>query len=382
MKYIKYLLTSLIVLSFFACSGNRSDTMDTFEITGAVARQMNLEEVAADFSVVALKCDEPVSIGDVHSFSKDLFIVDDTYHTLWQFRDGCLVSRLSAFGRGHGEYDNLYKISYCVDDSLLFVYSANGQCFLKYQAPSMQFAGKVPCDLEIYRFVAVSPERIIAAGSEKRPECGLYSVDALSGQFEKTFDLNTTQADFCYFKYTRHSPFGVAVGLADYQNSIGWVDADGHFDEVFRFTFTDGRSKEMYRMKNKSTKFDDLIQISEYDLHEHFFDNAIFPCISGDDVTFWYCNNNAPAGDDSWLWLYRKSGNGILQAKQLTVPGLSRTIEPDGITDDGLYYSVLCGDVEMYEDADVEPSPLGKQILTALRSQNDENPVVLFYRII
>lgn len=367
------------LLVLVATAGCRKSEVNVTVISGADAVEMSFEDVASDIELVPLVSPDPVEYGGVYIAGDELLMTDIDRTRLWYFRNHKLVSELDAKGRGRGEYGDLFHISYSPAGHTLFVKPAGDVSFIEYDVPSMRFTGKIPCEDYLSSFVAVDEGRVLGFTNNGKSGKSLSVIDIPSGESRVSFELTFSECEYANFGRVVREPFKVALGLSDYVNRLGWLDREGRFEEVFKFTFSDGMPKNIY--DTGTGDMDDMIDYVLYQSQEHYFFGVMMPVINDDGFTFWYCNNNGPAGDDSWLRLYCHNDEKDYQAKNLYITGLNFVVQPDGVTDDGGYYSVICGPEELIKDPIREPSPLAERILEAVRNQKDDNPVIMYYKI-
>ncbi|MCQ2073900.1 MAG: 6-bladed beta-propeller [Bacteroidaceae bacterium] len=367
----------LLILSTTVGCGKSEENVTV--ISGADAVEMSFEDVASDIGIVPLVSPEPVEYGEVHLYGNELLMTDMDRKRLWYFRNHELVSELNAKGRGRGEYGDLFHISYSPASHTLLVKPAGDVSFIKYDVPSMRFTGKIPCEDFLSNFIAVDESRVLGFTGNDKSGRALSVIDIPSGESRVSFELTFSEFEYASFGRVLREPFRAALGLSDYVNRLGWLDADGRFEEVFKFSFSDGMPKNIYDIG--ADDMDNMIDYALYQSREHYFFGVIMPVMDDDGFTFWYCNNNGLAGDDSWLRLYCHNSERDFQAKDLYIPGLNFKVQPDGVTDDGGYYSVICGPEELIKDPVREPSALAERILEAVRNQKDDNPVIMYYKI-
>lgn len=355
------------------CKDN--DDSGIFSLNGADARDMLFEDVADVVSVIPLNSEQPIELGSVYVFGKELFITDEAREKLWYFKNNELISVLDAHGRGHGEYTNLFNISYHPQTHTLYVKSPDENNLIKYKVPSMRFDGKIPYDGYVRNFVCTSQDRFLAT-IRNNGQASLSVMDSCMNPIRTIMELSYMEEDCGLLNYYKDNK--VVATLCDYDNRICFVDSMGTLNELFRFRFSDGIPKNVCDVGSDESK---IIDYSLYQTRNHFFYGAVLPLITDDDLSFWYCNNNGPEGDDSWLWLYHKRGDEVIQAKNLTIPGLNLIIQPDDYSPENGYYTIIQGPEDLILDPLTDPSPLASRILDAVRTQNDDNPIVISWKL-
>ena len=107
------------------------------------------------------------------------------------------------------------------------------------------------------------------------------------------------------------------------------------------------------------------------------------PCMGyfeGGDAAFWFSNAVGLQKRPPMMAYCRRGGESFV-ARRIGIGGLVCRVRPAGCGD-GFYYAVVPGPADALRDASAELSPLGEDVLEALRGQNDDNPVILKFRLI
>lgn len=376
MKNLKFYVGILSACILASCGGVQPD----FTVNGEDARSVFFEDVAVVDSVMPLHFTEPVSVGNAFTVGDEMLIIDSDYRKMWILKDHRQIAVLDAHGRGHGEYRRLYESSYSPEGRELLVWSEDERSFLKYEVPSMRFAGKIQLDIDwISNFTFVSDKLIFGFGADEDSNPMLFSMNVQSGEVRKITDISNFQDSYCSIPSECYNSSDIVIGMPGYVNSIAVLGKDGSCTQRYRFCFADGMPEEMYDNANDISNYDNQREFVSFRAEEHYFFNVVMPEITDSGCSFWYCNNNGPEGDDTWLRYYGRDSASVVQYKDFTVPGLNLNIQPDGLIGNGSYYSLISGPADMIEDSTIEPSSLAKQILDAVNNQNDDNPVIMYW---
>lgn len=379
MRRFGIVLLAGIIACLTCCK--QAGSFDGDVICGDDAVDMPFESVATDISLHVLECDRLVDAFDAAVIGDNLFVLDSELSQLWCFQDNRLVSTLAAQGRGHGEYSLIADFDYLPENGTLFIVPREANVVLKYEYPSMRYAGQYAFDGYIHGLRVVDGNTFIVRCNTDSLSNIVALWDASTGKITETLQLTSAQNLYFEPNYSLHNPFRLVSGLADFTNRLGWFDENGEFTELYSFRYSDGKPKDIYSISSDTEDFSLILKRTQFETQKHFFSNVVMPLVTEDGFSFWYCNNNGPEGDDSWLWLYNKTAEGVLQAKNLSIPGLNFVVQPMGVTQDGRYFTIFSGPSDMIEDPNTSPSALARQILDAVNSQKDDNPVILYFRI-
>lgn len=372
-------ILSLCLLSLILSCKSETDHY-VFEISGYDAVSVPFEEIATDIQIVPLSSDEPIDAAQARVYGDELFITDERMEQMWYFRQHKFVSRLSAKGRGPGEYDVLYRWAYHPETHSLYVAPTNKQCILKYDVPSMRFVGSIPTDWFFSgTFNVLNDSSLIMFRTVDEVSRDMARINMPTGRAESILPISAEESEV-RMSVTDLLQCKVAVGITGNVNRLGRMEADGTFNEVFRFRFSDGIPETMSR-KRTSDNMADKLEYKLFVMGEHYSANVLFPIVGDDGFSFWYTNYNPEDGSDTKIQLYCKSDSVVTHVTDLSIPGLNFCIEADGVTGDGGYFAIINGPSDMRADPDNAPDDLARQIMSALDAQNDYNPILLYYRI-
>lgn len=375
--HLLFCLFSLLMLA--AACRNEVSPDNVVYITGGDAVSTMFDAIVTDCSVEPLISDLPLDASTMIVHGNTILMSNSDRSQLQFLQNNRLVSELSAKGRGPGEYSMINSFTYCSESSVVFLSSVSKQEVLCYDAQTMKYIGCVPSDCFVSEMCVLDDSTLLAVRYLDGEGNYLAAVDIHTGESEKLCDLSQTESSM-YFYPQSDSQYKIAYSANNYISTISYIGSDDACHELQNFCFTDGMPEEMFNQGNEDDFSDESLNYLEYSFSEHYYGGIFMPLITDDGYTFWYANHNSPS-QDSWDCLYHKSGDRIIQAKNITIPGIKNYIEPDGLTDDGRYFTVFAGTSDMFEDPGVEPSDLARQILDAVDAQNECNPVVLFYRI-
>ena len=229
----------LFLLSLMlSCKSETHD--DVFEISGYDAVSVPFEEIATDIRIVPLSSDEPIDAAQARVYGGELFITDERMEQMWYFRQHKFVSRLSAKGRGPGEYDVLYRWAYHPETHSLYVAPTNKQCILKYDVPSMRFVGSIPTDWFFSgTFNVLNDSSLIMFRTVDESSRDIARVNIPTGRAESILPISAEESEV-RMSVTDRLQCKAAVGITGNVSRLGRMEADGTFNEVFRFRFSDG----------------------------------------------------------------------------------------------------------------------------------------------
>lgn len=352
---------------------------DVVYITGGDAVSTMFDAIVTDCSVEPLTSDLPLDASTMIVRGNTILMSNSDRSKLQFLQDNRLVSELSAKGRGPGEYSMINSYTYCPESSVVFLSSVSKQDVLCYDAATMRYIGCIPSDCFVSELCMLDDSTLLAVRYLDDEGNCLAAVDIHTGESEKLCDLSQSESSM-YFYPQSASQYEIAYSVNNFISKICYIGNDDACHEFQKFCFTDGMPEDMFNQGNGEEFTDESLSYISYSFSEHYYGGIFMPLITDDGYTFWYANHNSPS-QDSWDCLYRKSGDRIIQAKNIIIPGIKNYIEPDGLTDDGRYFTVFAGTSDMLEDPEVNPSDLARQILDAVDAQNDCNPVVLYYRI-
>lgn len=377
MKKIYALVFSASVL-LSACG---PDNGSAYVISGNSV-EMTLEEAAADISVVALKSQEPVDCSLSEVYGDDIFLIGADLGKMWYFHGDSLVSVLNSQGRGSGEYDYVDRWAYDQKNGKVYVFSNEKLAVLRYDVHTMRYEGMTPLEWQSRDFDLVNDSTFIMIRRMEDGDYGFSLVDIRTGHtiHESDFRMTPNEAQLSYLNSATYSPFKSPIGLADISHRLGWIDENGDFSEVLNFRFEKSVPEKIIRLKG-SDEPDDILEYMAFMASEQYCQGVMMPYIADDGYSFWYKNSNPSEDVSSITQLYSKYPERELNVSRLTVPGLAAGITPAGVTTDGRYFTFFIGPSEYYAAPDTEPCELASRIFKALDSQNDDNPVILFYRI-
>lgn len=357
--------------------GNRSDKGVRI-ISGGDALKMDFEELFTDFDIQPVICSEPVDAEWAYVYGDEMFFIDNRNEVLWYFKNHQFVSKLSAKGRGPGEYDLISYMAYSPDTHILYVAPDSKECILQYDVPSMRYIGNTPTTWYTRSFSLLNDSTFITV----RQADGAYDfakVDIRTGNAEKLFDITPSESP-ARITDVGHNPFEAIVGLCDYNYRIGTLDAEGNLLIMDCLRFSDGIPKDIAALRN-SMNIEGNLRYTVYKYSTHYYSDILFPVRLDGGYSFWYNNFLPDAETVAKLQFYARNSGREINASDITIPGLSLLTDPYGVTDDGRLFIVIEEPLDMIVDPDTEPSPLANRIIDAVSAQKDENPVILYFRV-
>ena len=148
------------------------------------------------------------------------------------------------------------------------------------------------------------------------------------------------------------------------------------FETVLKFNYGKMGVDYIYDAKIETDK--ELQAFFDYkDSHGNHFKDLYYPHYDDNGVSFWY---NTLYSEPENSHYFRINGDKIVSLKGFKVPGITIPIVPTCITDNG-YATIIEGSKDDIRDADTPLSPFGQKIIDAMSSQNDDNPIIIYYNI-
>lgn len=379
-NYYGYSILLFLAVLTYSCSDKDAAYDGIRLIDGNGAVPASLEEFATDIDVIPLHSDEPVDVDYIGIYGDELLVVDSRLEKLWYFKDFQLVSTLSAKGRGAGEYDLINYCAYSPSTHTLYIAPSNRKCILHYDVPSMRYKGVTQfADFYSRSFDLTDDSTFVMVRRFDDGRFDMAVVDANTGTVKKSMDIIENGEGF-FMNVTSRTPYRNAVGLDGRINRIGLLEADGRFVAVDSFRFADGLPEKVVR-NNSSDDLSEKLKAVSYKFTEHYCDGMLRPVINENGYCFWYSYHNPVDGSPSRLHLYGWSGDREIHVQEFTVPGTNVRISSFALTSDNRYVDAIQGPAEMIMDSKTAQSPLARRIISALDNQNDDNPVLIYYRI-
>lgn len=397
---MRRLIYSMLMLSIVAvsCSGGYSpDQVDVLS-DNDIIDVGDLTEIACDFKVYPLKSNDPIDgIGGIKFFGNKGFARNSDDNRILCFDENYnLYAVLDRLGNGPGEYHYISDFTYNAKKNILSI--PNDTIIWEYDGTTMEYLGKRYVDVYIQNMLNIGDKILYNCYpieehrqllEDNQPGHVTYSV-MLADADDNSVAKNGTV--FTQHNYLRRYLYGSPQIF--YVNPMNKAYSEtGYVNRIV--TFNDDSVTTVYRFRLEAidppseyidcdySQVDDFVEfvIGWYDAMEGK------PCpeeiynIIVDGKTISFAMGYYPYGrftqHEMLYWVH--NGNSTKAYKKLRIPGLLMDIEPTGCHDNrNVAIIENLGEDAIDEFADM--SPLAQKIIDALKSQNDENPVLIEFR--
>lgn len=390
-----FAICSLAALLFAATSCNKS-RKGVVLIDPDQSVPVVLEDVACDFKVIPLKSDGPIPASTFFYFFDDYFFTTDldvsyTFTKVSVFdRQGNYLGTIDKHGRGRNEYLQLVNYVYHADSQQLYLYDMGPDNFsqstvFKFQLPQLEFLGTHYPEtmLSTNQIIHLGDGRSLMSAGADNNTCNLRIVqflpDTVIGHKEYgEFGWNMISPTFYKVQFTNKS--NPLVATFGYENNIYSFDDSDSLKPEFSFTFGLKGLPESYA--SQQNVLGPYLSVISHELAEYMQDGSAIiydaPVKNGNLLSFMYYWDDVFGSSEGFRHFYLTDGRKSADYSELKIPGLKFNSRPrlEGVN--GTSYVFLIEDAQV--DASAPMSPLGQQIIDALRSQNDNNPILLQFR--
>ena len=343
-------------------------------------KDIAIEDIADDIVVKPIVGDEPIGdIWRIEGTSNDFIASDGHSATFYHIKDGRLVEKLHAVGRGPGEYSiQLVQFSYLPADSLFCGYDQNMGQIMFYKTSPFKFDSK----FDIKRFaenkrlggmIVLGRDHLLLTFKQQKADiayvygkCAVYEFDGHS--IKKNIDLGQ---DIGWNEFVR-SGNDVLMSVLE-EKSMLYRYANGKKTKVATIDYGD--------MEMDKTKVDIKCDVGDDNAVRTFVSykecatGCYFAHLTDSVMTYWICPN---FDGNNYRYLTIAMRN-KMQNYKVHIGGLNFDVLPNMI-DNGVYTMLIKGDWETIINPDEKLSPVGKRIIDALKG-NDYDPVILQFRL-
>ena len=335
-------------------------------------KNIAIEDIAEDIVVKPIVADELIGhIWEVSGSSND-FIVGDWHHeTFYHIKDGRLVEKLYAKGKGTKEYKvQLLGFSYLPADGLLYGYDQNGGKIMCFKTLPFEFvwnyylklyASESRGDLfaigRDHLLLALAQTKDTKIGEYVDDNCAVYEFDGQS--IKKMFDVDTGE-EWSGDRFTRSGSDVLMSALEE--KTVLYRFANGKKTKVATIDYGD---LEMSKDK----------VIAEPPYYKDHATGCNFVQMTDSVMAYWII----PQLDDKRIRYLTIATRDKVQNYRVCIGGLITKVYPD-MVDNGVYTMLFQDDLESIIKPDEEPSPVGKHIIEAMKG-NSGNPVILQFRL-
>ncbi len=345
------------------------------------SQEVSFEDATSNVRIVPLISDEPIGgCSGIKCYGSKIMVRADQGQSLFIFENGKQIAHLCKVGRGRGEYTLIGDFVYSPTKNLLYVKSAS--TILTYSVPDLQFKGSFDGG-DFTAFAEHDDSTFICRMAyEADQKFADYFISAKNGE-----------------------KLGIAreVGLASlfFNNEMNYYTPEhrilletGSINTISEMPARIGDKERIIRQfdfgaNSMSAKFD---SINFKDDPEPIITDFINFIVTNKDVvmyvnqaiatdkyvSFWYMIS-AQTNDPTYCRI--TNDNEIVKYSGFKATGTKKGLFPNSVTEKGQYVSLIEGLPEtLFDDSD-ERSEFSKELETAIRSQEFNNPVLVFYDI-
>lgn len=339
-----------------------------------------IEDIADDIVVKPIVSDEPIgSIWEIDGESNDFIAGDDHRSTFYHIKDGRLVEKLYAVGRGPGEYSlQLTQFSYLPADSLFCGYDQNMGYVMFYKTSPFKFDSKY--DIERFAenkkldgMIVLGRDRILLTFKHLKTDhsyvygkCAVYEFDGHS--IKKIIDLGQ---DIGWNEFVRSGNDALMPVLEE--KSMLYRYANGKKTKEATIDYGD---MEMGKSKvDVKVSVGDDNAVRTFVSYKDYATGCYFVHLTDSVMTYWICPN---FDGNNYRYLTIATRDNV-QNYKVHIGGLNFDVLPN-MVDNGVYTMLIQGDWADKINPDEELSPVGKRIIEAMKG-NDYDPVILQFKV-
>lgn len=366
---------SMVVLFVMGC--NKKSDENALVINPDDAIDVRFEDVATDVRIVPLKGDDPVGgCYYLQCTGDEVMFLDNTYQKVYYFKNGSYQSTLNSVGRGAGEYTSISRICYDADIKVLYIRAnEKNDAILKYSVPDMKYQGALRAPYPI-ESINLYDDNTLMLALRNDQEYGVYLYDINTQEItEKVTELTVYQGQNAANVLGGSNKKSHLVSLFGATNQL--YNYTGHeLEPVLMFNYGDLGVDYIYNARLETNE--DVQAYSDYtNSHGNHFKDLWYPHDDENGVSFWYSTLSRRAKNFHY---FRISGEKTVSLKGFNVPGIKKPIIPTCITENG-YATIIEGGKDAIRDEGTPLSPFGQKIIDAMSSQNDDNPIIIYYNI-
>ena len=335
-------------------------------------KNIAIEEIAEDIVVKPILADETLAhIWGVSGSSNDFIVGDGHHETFYHIKDGRLVEKLYARGKGTKEYKvQLLGFSYLPADGLLYGYDQNGGKIMCFKTLPFEFVWNYyfnlytsECWADVFAIgrdhllLALAQTKDTKTGEYVDDNCAVYEFDGQS--IKKMFDVDTGE-EWSGDRFTRSGNDVLISALKG--KTVLYRFANGKKTKVATIDYGD---LEMSKDK----------VIAEPPYYKDHATGCCYVQLTDSVMAYWII----PQLDDKRIRYLTIATRDKVQNYKVCIGGLITKVYPD-MVDNGVYTMLFQDDLESIIKPDEEPSPVGKRIIEAMKGNNG-NPVILQFRL-
>ncbi len=372
-----------------ACnSGSKNQTPDGWVIKNEVKdiETIDLEQIAEAIEVIPIATDEPIDgIFGISGGSSDFIASNNRFETFYHIKDGKLIGKLNAVGRGPNEYNQLQKYSYLPSDSLFYGFDSKGQ-IMCFKTQPFKFVSK--SEINIYPSImqTVGRDQVFLISKPPIEECKDVEYQELANgrkmriikdsSIVYRFDGQALTkllrvAKYSGLEFTR-SGSDVLMSLLMPQNTLYRYD-DGKIEKILTVDYGDMEKPEPEeKIENQGDRV-----IMKTIINGDYSEGCYHPQLYGSTLVYWH----RTVLDDKVHYCFAIATPEEVQNYEPRISGLNIKFNAYDISvDNGVYTMLIQGDWESKINASEEMSETGKRIIEAMKG-NDYNPVILQFKL-
>ena len=363
------------------------------------AVEVSFEDVATNVRIVPLISDDPIgACKELHCYGKEVFMSDQTGEYIYYFLDGKLQSTLHAVGRGPGEYTSIAHFTYSPAKKLLLV-SAVGDLddfmgspssmVMKYSVPDMKFVGKISVEGKLSTMSCQDGDKILSVGTPLTLSLDNFDENSVDTCRLILSDIETGKtikkiADVSYYDFLQSDILqSQGKNLSNNVCIGGYVNKLFHYEgdkQVLAFAFTFGKKnipQKHFELGQPTSKaIMDLLEFMMSEPAKESLEGGFWPIIDGDRYSFWYHKALEHYRDHYFSYENGETVNYCgFRAKGTDIPLVPKNV--DGNT----YVTIVEGSPESLFSFSPDRSTFSADLEKTMKSQNLNNPVLVYYRI-
>lgn len=365
--------TILSVAIFFSCGEKPQNT--TFDITQHI--ECSLEDCIEEYAIYPLKSDIPINqIEFGMAFDSLSFYKSSNSKEIYYFVNNEYISKLASIGRGPGEYMNINNYTYNPYNNTIVISSENEK-FHIYSLPDMNLVRTVNRDGFVKGMYPLSDSTILTVNhfDEKfQNGCGIYTVNINNGYstlIKEIPYMNSFWFSGNEFTRTNSSVLipvsGCPNRIIEYKNK--------NINDIAHITYKNNNiPKEIYA--NDISKIDKKIDFTNFFLGNDYKIGCFYPIITDSLTTLWH----TPKTNSQYQYMMLAYNNSSYINFSFHIPGINRRIIPDYVAN-GYYVLIIQEPIDYLIDTSESLSKLGKEIIDTMKKQNNNNPILLYFKI-
>lgn len=380
----KYLLKSYVVLiacsltCLTGCDNRYSDNVVDLDSVN----EFELNDDNSDIKVMPIKCEYPMEqIYRAIGYSDYIFMLSSSRRTIYCLKEDTVVSKLDAYGRGHGEYTLINDFAYQEDEKLLYI-NANEK-IMKYSVPSMSYLGSIDFNITTSQMIALNSDELLAKCSYSKDSSnknffrGLAVISLKTGKvIRELYEYDQYTSSCFLFGDLSKSDNEIIMSLGGLYNNriIKWDKIEGEPNELFSFcNNTKWRvPKRIIKLTSKDywSFNEELYKMTDYCQGCHY------PSITDAKLIVWcYPHENEATRSIAVII----QGDKII-TRSFHISGTNNIVGPYFVKD-GYCFDIVEGPTEKFITDIDNLSPLGNEIYDAMKSQPFNNPIMYCFTV-